>query len=241
MPVLIPSNSWTPLQLIREALGLSNAVGVDQTLTAQETTDCFVKFNDIQEDWSNQSLMMYAAANQSFLTIANQAMYTIGPGGNWNAIRPIRINSPAIATYQGVNFPVYPWDVATYNLVSLPNQPQPFPTNYVYENTFPLGQITLWPMPNDAITMTFSIDTVLGAAATAATQLSFPPGYRKLFVYQLCIECSPLFGKTAPPNVEKTFITTMANIKRANKRTPTSQFDPSLQGGTDAVIWQRGW
>src|SRR4051812_40459978 len=99
MPVVllpsVPLTARTALQLIRDALGLTNAVGVDQTLTADETSDCLRVLNDLIEDWSTQNLAVYGLGDQTFNTIANQATYTVGAGADWVTNRPVRINEPA--------------------------------------------------------------------------------------------------------------------------------------------------
>lgn len=226
--------------IIRAALNLTNAVGVDQTLTALETSDCLAVLNDIQEDFSTQNLAVWNTANQTFSTVAGQAVYTIGTGGNWNTVRPVRINDPAYCTYQGVDFPVYGWDQAEYNLVGLKTQQQPIVQRYLFVNEYPLSYITLWPVPSGVVSMTFSINNILTAITSAGTSITFPPGYAKAFIYQAAVELAPLFGKTASDDVRKESVAMLANLKRVNRETPVSRFDGALiQSGP--VIWQRGW
>ena len=230
----------TANDLFRTALGLTNSVGVDQTLTAQETSDCLAVLNDIYEDLSNQSLGVWSTNNQTFATVAGTAVYTIGTGGVWNTVRPVRINEPAYCTYQGVDFPVYEWDQETYNLVGLKTQQQPIVQKFLFVNEFPLSYITLWPVPSGVVNMTFSIDNVLTNIASAGTTLTFPQGYAKLYNYMLAVELAPLFGKQASAEVKATAVQTLANIKRVNKKTPTARFDGALvQSGP--VVWQRGF
>ena len=80
----------TALDVITKALGLTNAVGIDQTLTASEAQLGLDAFNALLEEWSIEGLAVYAQANQTFNTVANQAVYTIGTGGNWATTRPIK-------------------------------------------------------------------------------------------------------------------------------------------------------
>lgn len=226
--------------LIRQALALTNAVGVDQTLTADELSDCLSVLNDIYEDLSNQNLAVLSTPNQTFSTVAGQAVYTIGTGGNWNTVRPVRINDPAYCTYQGVDFPVRSWSQEEYNLVGLKTQQQPIVQRYLFVNDFPLSYVTLWPVPSGVVSITLSIDNVLVNIASAATAISFPPGYAKLYKYKLGVELAPLFGKVASDDVKKIAVETLANIKRVNKSTPVARFDGALvQSGP--VVWQRGY
>lgn len=223
----------TALTLIEDALGLTNSVGVDQTLTADEVSDCLRVFNDVLEDWSTQKLAVYGQANQSFNTVANQALYTIGAGGNWNTVRPVRIQEPAYATISGVSFPYTPITQADYNLIGYKTQGgggTDSPQFYLYVNEYPLGLVTLWPVPSAIFAITFSIDRTLTAVANAATSISFPPGYAKAFKYTMAVELSPLFGKKISnyPDVLAIQKETFGNIKRANQEPPLLQYDSAL-------------
>lgn len=223
----------TALTLIEDALGLTNAVGTDQTLTADEVSDCLRVFNDVLEDWSTQSLAVYGQADQTFNTVASQATYTIGTGGNWNTVRPVRINEPAYATVSGVTFPYCSISPAEYNLISFKTQAgggTDDPQYYLYVNEYPLGVITLWPVPNAIIPITWSIDRVLTAVSSAATSISFPPGYAKAFKYTMGVELAPVFGKTISqfPDVVSIQKQTLGNIKRANQQPRPLMYDNSF-------------
>lgn len=223
----------TALTLIEDALGLTNAVGADQTLTADEVSDCLRVFNDVLEEGSTQSMFVYGQANQTFNTVATQATYTIGATGNWVTVRPERINEPAYATVSGVSYPYSSINQAQYNLISYKTQPgggTDLEQFYLYVNEFPLGLITLWPVPNAIIPITFSIDRVLTNVASAATTLTYPIGYAKAFKYKLGVELAPLFGKKIAnyPDVLAIQKETWANIKRANKTPAVLSYDSAL-------------
>lgn len=234
----------TALTIIRDALGLTNAVGVDQTLTADETADCLRSLNDLVEDWSTQNLAVYGQANQTFNTVVGQAVYTIGTGGNWNTTRPVRIVNPSYSVINGVTLPCTSMTQQEYNLLAVKGQTQDWPDRYLYVNDYPLGLVTLWPAPSAVTPVTLTIDRVLSQIATAATSLSFPPGYVRAFVYNLGVALAPLFGKriTEYPDVMKIAEDTLANIKRANKTKRLMTYDPALlQNGYTISDFMRGY
>ena len=138
MPVVLlpfpPLTARTATQLIRDALGLTNSVGVDQTLTADETTDCLRVLNDLLEDWSTQSLAIFGLGTQTFNTVSGTATYTVGVGGNWNTNRPVRINGSAYSTISGATFPCAPMMQAEYDSIPVKAQTQAYPDSYLYVN-----------------------------------------------------------------------------------------------------------
>lgn len=226
--------------IIRNALILNKAVGADQTVTASEENDCLSMLNDFLEELSTETQGVYASLNQTFSTVAGQSTYTIGSGGNWNTVRPVRINDPVICTYQGIDFPVWSWDQETYNLVGLKTQQQPIVQQYVYVNSYPLGNVILWPVPSEVVSITMTIDTILTQISSAAASYSMPPGYVTMLTNNLSVITAPMFGKEAPMPVQRKAMETLAKIKRANKRSPVSRMDGALVD-PGPVIWQRGY
>ena len=222
----------TALEIIGDALGLTNAVGVDQVLTAAETADCLRKFNDLLENLSTQNLAVYGQADQSFNTVAGQATYTIGTGGNWNTTRPVRING-AYSTISGALFPAEEMSQAEYNAIAVKAQAGAYASNFLYVNDFPLGLVTLWPVPDAVVAMTFSIDRVLTAVASASAAISFPPGYAHMFTTNLAVLLGPLFGKKMAqyPELVAEARTSLGDVKRANKTRRVLRFDTAYSTG----------
>ena len=216
----------TGLDIIRGALNLTNAVGVDQTLTASEVSDSLEAFNDLLEIFNTSNLAVYGSGNQTFNTVAGQATYTIGTGGDWNTVRPVEIVDPAYTVINNTSYPVYSMTQAEYNKIPVKTQPQPFAYRYLYVNSFPLGQITLWPVPSQIAPITFTINNQLTAITNAATAISFPPGYAMVFRYKLAIMLAPLFGRrmTEYPDVYKIATESFADLCRANKTLTVMDF-----------------
>lgn len=226
----------TALQLIEGALALTNSVGADQTLTAQEVTIGLSVFNDLLESLSLDGLSVPGEANQSFLTIADQKEYTIGPAmADWTAERPIAIMEPAYATIQNVTFPYANLTQQQYNLIGYKEQPgggTDSPQFYMYVNSFPLGRVTLWPVPNAEFEITFSINYIFSSVSTAGATLTFAPGYANMFKYNLAVMLAPYFGKKMAnyPEIVALAKKSLGDIKRANNTPAVLQFDPATLG-----------
>lgn len=233
----------TALQIITDSLMLSRAVGVDQTLTALEVSDSLRAFNDVVENWSTQQLAVYGQANQTFNTVANTATYTIGTGGTWSTTRPVRIgpiaySSLPVGSSTPTTYPCVSITQEEYNLIGSKAQTQEYPEFFLYVNSYPLGSVTLWPVPSQVTPVTFTIDRILTQLTTAGASISFPPGYVEAFKYTLAVKLAPLFGKAVDPDVKAEAIRTLADIKRANKVTPVMQFDSALRPRAGYVDWR---
>jgi hypothetical protein len=237
----------TAATLFTDALSLTNAIGADQTLTAGETSLCLRKMNDLLENLSLQSLAVYQQVAQTFVTVAGQASYTIGPSGNWNTVRPVRINTPAYSSISaGINtlsVPIVEIAKSQYDIIPLKSQQQVYPNYFVYENAFPLGVVTLWPTPSQVVNVTLEIDTELTAVSSSATVLSFPPGYCHAFTYNLAALLAPIFGKRMADYADVLMEAkrSLGDIKRANAVPVRSQYDNAVLGQYWWPDWRRGY
>lgn len=230
----------TALDIIRRSLNITNAVGVDQTLTALEESDALAKFNGMVDSWNADSLAVYNTNYQTFNTVAGQSTYTIGPTGTWVTTRPSSIMSPAFCTYQGLDFPMWSMTQEMYNTISLKTQQQQIVERFLYINDLTDGIVVLWPVPSAVIPVSFNFQTLLVGPATSATNIAFPPGYEEAFEYNLAVRLAPLFGKTASAEVQRMAKEMFALVKKSNRTSPTMFYDSALVT-RNAATWQRGY
>jgi len=220
----------TAQDIIEGALGLTNAVGTDQTLTGQEVADSLAVFNDLLEDWTTQSLAVWSTINQTFATVVGQSVYTIGATGNWVTARPVAINGMYM-DLSGLSYIISEMTQTEYNSIALKTINQPIIQRYLYVNEFPNGVITFWPVPTQIVNVTISMGLTMTQPASAGTVISYPVGYAKALKYNLAVELASLFGKQPPPSVVATALKSLGNIKRANARDNVMAFDSALTGG----------
>lgn len=226
--------------LVKGAMRLIGAIATGETPTANEMTDALSVLNDVLEYWNTQSLAVYQTSTEQFPTVGGQATYTIGPAGNWNTKRPVDIGDPAVCTFQGVDFPIDIIGQAEYDLIPLKTQQQSIIEKLLYVNDWPLGKITLWPVPNAVVTITLDTQTQLTAVTDQSTAISYPPGYAMALRYQLAIALAAEYGIEPSPTVIAIGRSSFAALKRTNRKKRTSQFDAGL-ATDDPVVWQRGY
>jgi hypothetical protein len=225
--------------LVRSSLRLLGAIATGETPTADEMNDGLSSLNDLLEGLSTQNLAVYGSAVEVFPTVAAQATYTIGPAGNWNTTRPVRISGDGICTFNGVDFPVEQIGQGDYDAIGLKTQQQPIVEKLLYVNDNPLGRITLWPVPSGIVNITINTDRVLTAVADAFTAMTFPPGYMLMMRYMLAVLMAPDYGISVPPEISSVARAALGDVKRANKVRRTMSFDGALVD-SGPTIWQTG-
>jgi hypothetical protein len=216
----------TTADMITRAMRLANIVGEGQTATPEQMSDALDTLNEMIDSWNLDSLMLYQTTNDQVTTVANQATYTVGAGGQWNVDRPVQINSSYI-TFQGVSYPLDEVNQDEYNKITIKAMAQPLPRFFLYLNTFPLGTLTLWPAPTQALPVTLSVDRIIASLALGET-LSLATGYAKAIRANLAVELCPEYGREPPPSLVEAARESKADIKRANHVPAFASFDPTL-------------
>jgi hypothetical protein len=231
-PILVGS-------IITAAMRKLGAIASNEVASAAELADGLTAFNDVLETLSTEGLSVWETAVETFNLAISQASYTIGSGGNFATTRPVAINN-AYCTLSGVDFEVQidPYDV--YQSISVKTTGGGPVTNMAYVNDYPLGIIYVYPVPSEAMTLSLDSQTVLTAASSVSTSVSYPPGYARMLQYQLMAELAPEFGKELTATQLALMTSTKAAIKRANRGTPLMGFDSALTGD-GVAIWQRGF
>lgn len=215
------------LDLIKSSLRLINAIGIGETPTAAETQDSLRALNDFLETWSIENLTVFTQQSNTFSFVPGQASYTIGPGGNWNMIRPVQVMS-GYTRVNGSDFPIVEVTDDWYNLITVKNQQGQIPAWFRYNATAPLGVITIWPIPSVASTITLTSNLMFAPIANTATVLSYPPGYSRALRYGLAVELAGEYGLPVPQVVLEIARSSKAAIKRANIQPVVSRADPAL-------------
>lgn len=232
------------LELITEALVSIKALAVGETPGADMTTDALVKFNDVLEALSLQNLAVYSTVETIVPLVAGVASYTIGPTGGVVAARPPFVDT-AVVNITGLDYPLTSWSTEEYALIGLKSNPG-IPSRMVYDQEFPNGRITLWPVPSDNWTMTLYTNAAFTAAASLFDEFNMPPGYRRLVRLLLAVELMPDYpglGESENVALRQSAVGALAIVKRNTKkrgvlRSEVAQLDAS--GGSHWANWRDG-
>lgn len=75
----------TPLDIITRAMKDIGALAAGEVPTADEAQDGLDMLNDMIDQWSNESMMVFYRTEIVFNTVQNTVQYTLGPGGSVGA------------------------------------------------------------------------------------------------------------------------------------------------------------
>lgn len=229
----------TVLNVISTAMRHLGALASGEVPNADEAADGLAAFNDVLETWSLQSLAVYGSDVDTFTTVGGQAIYTMGPTGNWVTQRPVQNISSAYCTINGVDFPIGIWTAVEYDAIPVKAVGSNIIERLAYINDFPNGIVKLYPTPTSAISVSVNSARVLTNATDVGQVLSLPPGYIRALNYAVAVELSSQYGGVV--DVSAHARSALAHIKTANRVRPVMSFDPAITGSDGFAYWQRGY
>lgn len=217
--------------IVRAALGKILSLGKQDTLAASEADDGLDALNAMLDSWwAGESLAVYAIRQESFPMTAAVGTYDIGPAATWNTTRPTRIVN-AVATFQGVDYPVTPIDRLQFDAIPY-KATQGVPLVLFYDRAYPAGAITLYPIPN--LAMTLKVDTYqqIQSFANLTDPIDLPPGYARALINNLAIELAADYGMDPAATVVKIAAESKGNLKRLNRQDVVAKYDAALVYGS---------
>ncbi len=218
---------------VTASLRLIGAIAPGESITASEATDGLSALNRMLGSWSNESLLIHAKVRSEHTLTANDGIYSIGTGANFNTTRPIQIEEAAIqvvAATPDYEIPiqiirsVQEWAAVTSKF-STSEIPQ-----YLYaEGTFPNDTLNLYPIPTVANKLVLYSQKPL-TELTLDGDVELPPGYDEAIIYNGSVRLAPEYGKAVTAEVMQIAMDSKANIKRTNHKPRYLQCDPALLG-----------
>jgi hypothetical protein len=225
--------STTAIQIIQEALQVIGVYNATDTLSADDATLGLQVLNDMVDSWSNESLTTYCYTENSGTLVVGQQSYTVGVGGNFNVVRPLRIpEGPGMARVRDANnndFDVTVVSRDVWNMIGDKTNTSDIPDTLFYDPQYPLGIINIFPIPQIAYTLFFDSYQPLANFASLSSVLTLPAGYSLAIKRNLAVELHPYFlDGDVPQSVLKSAAISKGNVKRTNTRPSKATFDPEI-------------
>jgi hypothetical protein len=190
--------------IITDALIDLGVLEPGDALSAQDAALGLRHLNRFIGSLKTQRLSFPFLDREVFTVIADQGTYTIGPGGDFDTIRPQNIVgagwlAPTTGATTGqLEVPVRVLTDREWESISLKDLTNAQWTAVHYSPTYAggLGTIRLWPIPNTALNelVLYRGDVVQGFA-NLTTFYDFPPGYAELLQFNLEKRLCRVYGK----------------------------------------------
>ena len=230
----IPINADT---LINGAFELIGVKTPNEPLSASDAQDGLRRLNQMVNLFLTQWQTSPFINRETFSIVANQATYTIGPGGDFNTTRPLEITGSGLLQNPGTSAEVeIPRQVLTddqYEAITMKGLTGNMWTAVYYNANFASNRATifLWPTPttSDWGLALYRRDNLTEFASLTQTYY-LPPGYAEMYEYNLATRLASPYGRTGlvPADVAEHAAMTLMNIKRQNTKMNDLVLDPAF-------------
>jgi hypothetical protein len=237
MPILTPATerytfATSGYDLVRKAMRKLRVLGVDQEATARELADGLADLNLLRDSMNGDGMLIYARVAETFTLTASDGEYSIGPGGDMDTARPVRIfEGEAFINDGTTQFPLAVMEQPEW--AAIPNPAiDGFPRAIYYEPAHPLGVVRFYPRPQDADDFVLYQRTLLAQIVNGNAAFSLPPVYADALLYNLAIRMSDDYGKEPSSSIVAHASLAIAKIKKMNQRTPAFANDAPQSCGS---------
>lgn len=233
----------TALQLATLAYRDIGVLSQGQSISSYQSQEALTRLNTFVDSLGAQPQSMPFVARLTFPLVSGQgteaAPYTIGPGGDFDTPRPLRLNGAGLILNglpEGPNTVEIPRGVFTddgYEATQIKALQNSFPTCVLYRPTFSagLGTIILWPVPNTSQNaLALYIQQPIAQFADLSTAYYFPYGYAEMFEYNLALRLARSNGVplSTLPDIVDAARQSLMEIKRGNLKLTDLPQDPAL-------------
>lgn len=226
----------TARDLITLSLKQAGILGVGQTALAEDMNDCFILLQQMIAQWQKQRWLVPALID--IKTNGNSAKSnTIGIGGYWNVTRPSDIKGAYVLQLNTGGTPVsinltkiFSYEdyirIAVKDLNTLPSY-------FFYDNAWAagLGNVFLWPIPNNQYECHLLIQAELGWPATLDTVFSLPLEYQEAIFYNLSVRMSAMYQFPVSAETTKLAKVSLNTIIGVNTQVPKLSMPVGLKRG----------
>ena len=207
------------------------AIASTETPSADEQADALRILNRMLSTWSNDSLMIAAAATrETFPLVSGKQVYTLGPTGDLVTPRPTEVQFISIGQPGSPSFetPVELINARQWSDILVKGTTSTFPTQAFVEYTNPNLTISVWPIPQLNYLIEVTSLKPLAQFVSVNDTVSLPPGYEDAIVYNLAVRLTPMYSKQLDPVVNEIAIGAKEKIERQNISEILLDTDPAL-------------
>lgn len=216
--------------LLAGSLRLIGVLDAGDAMEAAVARDALQALNELIETLNLEHLTNPRGRVRVDVTCTpGQGLRTIGTGGDFNVARPVVIDL-ATVTFGGYEHPVEVVDADRW--AAIPDKTRTgIPDTLYYDPAAPLGRVNLYPVPDQAYALALWVWDSLPTYTSINEMLVLPPGYARMYRYNLALDLAPEWGKDIPPAVIQNALDSKAAIKRANQATPVMECDLTFSRG----------
>lgn len=200
-------------------------IGIGVPTTAQ-TSSALISLNNMINFLGVEMVPPYVTS-ESFALVASDSEYTIGSGGQWDTVRPVKVLRCFLRDDSNYDYPVSV--MGSLDRAIMSNKAYSArPSQLYYLSEYPLAKIIFNTLPDAAYDAYFEFWKSFTEFAATTTAVDLPPEYREALVYNLAVSLGEDWDRIVSKTVFAQAMRTREVIDRLNaaaRTVPKARFD----------------
>lgn len=222
----------TARDLLTQAMKDAGVIGATQTPDAGDLNDAFTALNQWVTDLNTQRASIFEVARVVAPLTTGVTSLTIGPGGDIDVLRPLKIEAAGVIidtnALTPAELPIEIIDDMAFRSIAVRGVAG-MPTAIYYDYAFVstgLGRITPLPVPDQSTyALVLYLPKQMHTFKDLSTNYVFPPGFQRAIRHAITVELADMFGRDLTPRLVERGKNALVNLKRANHRAPVLRTD----------------
>jgi hypothetical protein len=229
MPVLPPNapNQTTALNIITDAMKEINILAEGETPSDADAAFALRKLNRILDTFNARPGLLYNVNFDNYTLTPNHQPHLIGPGLSSPdfaaSIRPVSVKAANLILNNvspSVNLPLNVRDDQWWANQRVQGLTSTIPKDVYYSDSWPNGQLFLWPVPTVAYGLQLSTWQTFTSLTKNTDAFTYPPGYWDAIVCSLAMSLCGPFEKPVPPTLAEQWKFAMKAVEMGNDAPP---------------------
>lgn len=199
--------------------------------TSNQTASALISLNNMVSSWGSE-LLAPSVTRENFTLTSGDAEYTIGPSGDFDTTRPIKIQNAYLKDSDGYDYPLEIVAAKDVNAVAhKTTEARPEKMYFIPEVT--QAKIIFECEPNEAYTLYIESWKNFTEFTGTTTTVTLPNEYKEALVYNLAVSLAEDWDRTPSKSVLGRARETKYLIDSANAATrppSTAKFDFAVGG-----------
>lgn len=189
-------------------------LGQGQVKGADELNIVLDNVNDMLATWSVEGSLVYTESSDTFSLTSGKQKYTIGTGQDFESPRMLKIRS-AYVSQGGTDYSLKDYDQKDFSRISQ-KASLGIPDVYYFNGGYPSPEISFYPVPSGALTVTLNSIKPLSSFSTLDTVYEIPPEYKSAIIYNGAMWCAADYEREPTRSVSRLANSTKKALKVQN-------------------------
>jgi hypothetical protein len=223
----------TAKQIVESALRIVGVLASGEEGQPAELQDGLAALNGLIGSWNNNSLIIPSMTERTF-ALSNKQEYTYGPGGDFDAVRPMSIQYAQFKDVTGKRYTCENYGTRQWAELNYPTTMRS--PGFYFEQSYPLAKVKFPYLPYLTDVIVFQTLEPLSKVSSITQEINLPDGYDRALKLNLAVELAAEYQGVLKPETVQLALLAKKDLEVKNTRVESLTFDFTTATGFYNII-----